>query len=85
VKLIAVHLTLSLLVLTGGGAAAQSQDSPPSWAYPVNPPDFQRAPDDGSIRRVPDSTAGFTLTQVRDLFATPDWHPMDHPAIPSTR
>jgi cytochrome c553 len=83
VKLIAVHLTLSLLVLTGGGAAAQSQDSPPSWAYPVNPPDFQRAPDDGSIRRVPDSTAGFTLTQVRDLFATPDWHPMDHPAMPS--
>jgi cytochrome c553 len=83
VKLIAARLTLSLLVLTGGGAVAQSQDGSPSWAYPVNPPNFQRAPDDGSIRRVPGSTAGFTLTQVRDLFAAPDWHPADHPPMPS--
>jgi cytochrome c553 len=83
VKFIAAHLTLSLLVLIVGGAVAQSQDGPPSWAYPVNPPNFQRAPDDGSIRRVPGSTAGFTLTQVRDLFAAPDWHPGDHPPMPS--
>ena len=82
-KLIAARLTLSLWVLTGGSAVAQSQDGPPSWAYPVNPPNFQRAPDDGSIRRVPGSTAGFTLTQVRDLFAAPDWHPEDHPPMPS--
>jgi cytochrome c553 len=83
VKFIAAHLTLSLLVLTVGGAVAQGQDGPPPWAYPVNPPNFQRAPDDGSIRRVPGSTAGFTLTQVRDLFAAPDWHPEDHPPMPS--
>jgi len=83
VKLIAAHMTLSLLALTVGGPVAQSQDAPPSWAYPVNPPNFQRAPDDGSIRRVPGSTAGFTLTQVRDLFAAPDWHPEEHPPMPS--
>lgn len=64
------------------GALAQGQDGPPEWAYPVNPPNFQRAPDDGTIRRVPDSAAGFTLTQVRDLFAAPDWHPDDHPPMP---
>ena len=75
-------LTLSLVSLAAAGAPAQSQDGPPAWAYPVNPPNFQRAPDDGTIRRVPDSAAGFTLTQLRDLFATPDWHPEEHPPMP---
>lgn len=74
-------LVLSLASVAAAGTAAQSQDSPPAWAYPVNPPNFQRAPDDGTIRRVPDSAAGFTLTQVRDLFAAPDWHPEDHPPM----
>lgn len=59
-----------------------SQERPPPWAYPVNPPNYQRPADDGSIRRVPDSIAGFTLSQVRDLFATPDWHPDEHPPMP---
>ena len=40
------------------------------------------ATDDGSLRRVPDSDAAFTLTQVRDLFFAPDWHPGDHPPMP---
>lgn len=75
-------LALSLASLVAAGTAAQSQDSPPAWAYPVNPPNFQRAPDDGTIRRVPNSAEGFTLTQVRDLFAAPDWHPEDHPPMP---
>jgi cytochrome c553 len=74
----AALLALASLV----GTPAQSQDSPPAWAYPVNPPNFQRAADDGTVRRVPDSTAGFTLTQLRDLFAAPDWHPQDHPVMP---
>jgi len=69
--------------LAAAGAPAQTQDEPPAWAYPVNPPNFQRAPDDGTIRHVPDSAAGFTLTQVRDLFAAPDWHPEDHPPMPT--
>jgi cytochrome c553 len=73
---------LSVVSLAAALAPAQSQDGPPPWAYPVNPPNFQRAPDDGTIRRVPDSAAGFTLTQVRDLFAAPDWHPEEHPPMP---
>jgi cytochrome c553 len=83
VKFLAARLLPSFFLVTAGVAVAQSQNDPPAWAYPVNPPNFQRAPDDGSIRRVPGSTAGFTLTQVRDLFATPDWHPEDHPRMPS--
>jgi hypothetical protein len=31
---------------------------------------------------VPDSDATFTITQERDLFFVPDWHPGDHPPMP---
>ena len=76
-------LGLVAALLTGSGSSqVWAQQGAPPWAYPVNPPNFQRAPDDGSIRRVPKSSAGFTLTQVRDLFAAPDWHPEDHPPMP---
>jgi cytochrome c553 len=74
--------TIALISLAAAAAPAKGQDGPPAWAYPVNPPNFQRAPDDGTIRHVPDSTASFTLTQVRDLFAAPDWHPEEHPPMP---
>lgn len=57
-------------------------DEAPAWAYPVNPPDFKLPADDGSIRRVPDSSAGYTLSQTRDRFAATDWHPADHPPMP---
>lgn len=77
-----VLLAFATASVATAGALAQGQDGPPEWAYPANPPNFQRAPDDGTIRRVPDSAAGFTLTQVRDLFAAPDWHPDDHPPMP---
>lgn len=63
-------------------APVAAQDGPPAWAYPVNPPNFQRSADDGSMRRVPDSTAGYTLTEARDLFAAPDWHPEEHAPMP---
>jgi cytochrome c553 len=53
----------------------------PAWAYPWAP-DFKPAPDDGVPRHVPDSTASFTVTQERDLFFVPDWHPDDHPSMP---
>ncbi len=55
---------------------------PPDWAYPVNPPGFEPDKDDGSLRHVPDSGVAMTLTQTRDRFATADWHPDEHPALP---
>jgi len=63
-------------------ALAQNADVPPAWAYVVNPPDFKAPDDDGSLRHVPDSSAGWTLTQLRDRFFAPDWHPEDHPKMP---
>jgi cytochrome c553 len=66
------------------GAASPPSTSPssiPAWAYPWAP-DFKAPPDDGVPRHVPDSSAAFTVTQERDLFFAPDWHPDDHPPLP---
>ncbi len=78
-------LTLVLFLLAfalASRAPAQSQDGPPAWAYPVNPPDFKVVPDDGKPRSVPDSAAAYTVPQTRDRFLAPVWHPADHPALP---
>ena len=61
---------------------ALAQDAPPAWAYPVNPPDYQASPDDGTARHVPGSALTLTLSQVRDRFFAPDWHPDDQPLMP---
>ena len=63
-------------------SAVCAADNPPEWAYPVNPPGFKPKPDDGTLRRVPGSSATFTLTQTRDRFFSPDWHPGEHPPQP---
>ena len=34
------------------------------------------------MRHVPDSPLSLTLSQVRDGFSSPDWHPGDHPPLP---
>jgi cytochrome c553 len=62
----------------------QAADAPPYWAYPVNPPGLKPAPDDGTPRTVPGSTVSMTLTQIRDLFIAPVWHPGDHAAMPDS-
>jgi len=57
----------------------------PAWAYPVDPPAIATsvAPsDDGTLLRVPGSRVEFTRSQVKDLFAAPDWHPDSHPPMP---
>jgi cytochrome c553 len=71
---------LMLACLTGTVEGADT--SPPPWAFAVNPPGTQPAPDDGTLRRVPGSSVALTLTQIRDLFTVPDWHPDGHPPMP---
>jgi len=74
-------LAVAIVVLAGGLAGAA--DVPPPWGFAVNPPDTPKPPpDDGVLRRVPGSAATYTLTQIRDLFSPPDWHPDDHPPMP---
>jgi cytochrome c553 len=48
----------------------------------VAAPDYKQPPDDGTVRHVEGSRAGWTLTQLRDKFFAPDWHPEEHPAMP---
>jgi cytochrome c553 len=75
---------LSLLTLVCAvPLAAFGADGPPAWAYAVTPPDFKPAPDDGVPRRVLNSSASYTLTQLRDRFIAPVWHPQEHPPLPS--
>ncbi|HEV8647516.1 MAG TPA: c-type cytochrome [Burkholderiales bacterium] len=71
-----------LMLACLNGTAAGADKAPPPWAFAVNPPGTQPAPDDGTLRRVPGSSVAFTLTQIRDLFTVPDWHPDDHPPMP---
>jgi cytochrome c553 len=75
-------LALSLASIFCAAAPAVAVEAPPAWAYPVNPPDFKPREEDGVPRRVPDSTATYSVTQLRDRFIAPEWHPEDHPPMP---
>ena len=66
-----------------GATPTQGAEEPPAWAYPVNPPGLKPPPDDGTLLNVPGSKAAFTLTQLRDRYFAPVWHPDDHPVLPS--
>ena len=84
---------LAIFGVVGCGAAIAQKSGPdsapaapvsdlfPAWAYPWAP-DFKVPPDNGGATHVPDSTASFTVTQERDLFFVPDWHPGDHAPMP---
>src|SRR3954453_12571009 len=61
---------------------ATAADGPPPWAYTPNNPDYKPPVDDGKPVRVPDSTASYTWSQLRDRFIAPVWHPGDHVALP---
>ena len=76
-------LALSLAASLPATTPALAAEEPPAWAYPVNPPDFKVRPEDGIPRRVSGSDATYTVTQLRDRFIAPVWHPGDHPPLPS--
>jgi cytochrome c553 len=52
------------------------------WAYALNDPAAGHEQDDGTPKRVPGSTQSFTLSEIRNLYGVPDWHPDDHPEMP---
>jgi cytochrome c553 len=71
-------LALATILASPRAACA---DSPPAWAYPIARADLT-GPDDGALRRVPNSSVTYTLTQLRDRFIASDWHPDEHPPMP---
>jgi len=75
-------LTLGIVFAMLTTTTTTRADSPPRWAYPENNPGYKPPVDDGSLVRVPDSTAGYTWSQLRDRFIAPVWHPNDHGPLP---
>ena len=59
-----------------------SQQPPPPWAFAVDPPNAPEEPTGNTPQHVPGSKQSYTLTQIADLFAVPDWHPDAHPKMP---
>ena len=78
---IAPALPMIIALLTVAFAAFQQPSDIPAWAFPGTRRDSTIA-DSTRLHRVPNSEARFTLPQVVDLFAPPDWHPAGHPAMP---
>ncbi|HEX9129771.1 MAG TPA: c-type cytochrome [Gemmatimonadaceae bacterium] len=60
---------------------SQDPSEVPRWAFPGGPVDPTVA-DSTRLHRVPNGAARFTLPQVVDRFAPPDWHPSGHPSMP---
>lgn len=81
IRLIATALVVAVCGI-GFSAPGRAADLP-AWAYPLNPPDYKPAPDDDLLRHVPGSKVTYPLSQTRNLFFAPDWHPEDHPVMPS--
>jgi cytochrome c553 len=73
-------LPMILALFTISLAVFQEPDVPP-WAFPGGQPDSTLA-DSTRPHRVPNSAARFTLPQVINRFAPPDWHPSGHPSMP---
>ena len=75
-------LAFAAMIAVGGTALAEDL---PAWAFAANPPAPKPAAppaDDGTLKHVPGSAVAMTLTQVRDAFNIPDWHPDNHLAAP---
>jgi cytochrome c553 len=79
---IATASLASMICVSLLAAAALAAEAPPRWAYPENNPNYKPPVDDGRAMRVPDSTAGYTWSQLRDRFIAPVWHPGDHRPLP---
>jgi len=81
IRLAAAILPLATVIFAGP-FPARAADGPPEWAYQITPASFKAPPDDGVPRHVPNSSAAYTVTQLRDRFIAPVWHPEEHPPLP---
>jgi cytochrome c553 len=70
-------------LIAGPALAQKSATEPglPAWAYPVSTHKWPK-PDPNQKARLPGSKKVFTLAQVNNGFAPPDWYPGDHPPMP---
>jgi cytochrome c553 len=82
--LIGIHWVAAILCVTAPAAAAPAADPPPSWAFPLNPPDHPgTAPSATKFEHVPGSKVTYSDAQLHDDFLTADWFPDEHPPMPT--
>src|SRR3954449_6828616 len=81
-KIAAAVLASAIICATLPNIGAAADDAPPRWAYPENNPSYKPPVDDGTPVRVPNSTAEYTWTQLRDRFIAPVWHHGEHSPLP---
>lgn len=79
----AAVMMIGLSTAAAQAPTAPAPEGPPAWAYLVKPPGYKLPPDDGVPRHVPGSTVRYKVSQLRDSFLAPDWHPQEHPAMPA--
>ena len=77
-----------LMIGTETAQSPASGTAPPVWAYPVSasvplPVGDPMAPSGEALEHVAGSSAGFTKSQITNLFFVADWSPNSHPAMPS--
>ncbi len=79
-----VGILLALCVLSSPFrlAAVDAIDVFPEWAYAWDPT-YKAPPADNTPIRLSGSSASYSVVDARNLFRAPDWHPRDHPAMPS--
>ncbi len=51
------------------------------WAFPLAAPGQVRE-DNGRVQTLPGAARGFTVPEINDPFAPPDWYPAEHPPMP---
>jgi cytochrome c553 len=73
---------LAIASLVTHAQEAPQANTPLPWAYALNTPGVADALEYNVPHTVPGSEVVFTFTLPRNLYAPPDWHPEDHPAMP---
>jgi len=81
-------IAICSVMMTTSSANAQDESpavpqTPLPWAYALNTPGAEPQQDDGMPKHVPGSKQAFTLSEIENLYSAPDWHPDDHPEMPT--
>jgi cytochrome c553 len=63
------------------GAALVAAQKRLPWAFPLAEPGARRE-DDGTVKTLVGGARGFTVPEINDPFAPPDWYPNEHPPMP---
>jgi cytochrome c553 len=84
----ALVVTLLAIGTEGAQTPAPAVESLPVWAYPVSasgplPTGDPTASTGEPVEHVAGSSAGYTKTQIVNLFVAADWLPGSHPAMPA--